>query len=182
VTQNENPLSSWPHLDDAQGASSNDARAPSGAPQQEAPEPANTLEAFLGGSPGAVALKLVLMSLVVGALMIGILGLTLTLLQQRFDQGDYERAILLLAAKAPTDQVSINEEMVRRAGATPVECQPRLLSSFRGTLEVTCRTGKSEPYRFEVDLVRKAVQPQDAATRELMDAVAARNKAGPALR
>jgi len=69
VTQNENPLSSWPHLDDAQGASSNDARAPSGAPQQEAPEPANTLEAFLGGSPGAVALKLVLMSLVVGALM-----------------------------------------------------------------------------------------------------------------
>ena len=69
MTQNENPLSSWPHLDDAQGASSNDARAPSGAPQQEAPEPANTLEAFLGGSPGAVALKLVLMSLVVGALM-----------------------------------------------------------------------------------------------------------------
>jgi hypothetical protein len=69
VTQNENPLSSWPHLDEAQGASSNDARAPSGAPQQEAPEPANTLEAFLGGSPGAVALKLVLMSLVVGALM-----------------------------------------------------------------------------------------------------------------
>ncbi len=69
MTQNENPLSSWPHLDEAQGAGSNNARAPSGAPEREAPEPANALEAFLGGSPGAVALKLVLMSLVVGALM-----------------------------------------------------------------------------------------------------------------
>ncbi len=69
MTQNENPLSSWPHLDEAQGAGSNEARAPSGAPEREAPEPANALEAFLGGSPGAVALKLVLMSLVVGALM-----------------------------------------------------------------------------------------------------------------
>jgi hypothetical protein len=69
VTQNDNPLSSWPHLDQAQGAGSNEARAASGAPQPEAPEPANPLEAFLGGSPGAVALKLLLMSLVVGALM-----------------------------------------------------------------------------------------------------------------
>ena len=69
MTQDDNPLSSWPHLDQAQGAGSNGARAPSGAPQAEAPEPANALEAFLGGSPGAVALKLLLMSLVVGALM-----------------------------------------------------------------------------------------------------------------
>ena len=74
MTQNDNPLSSWPHLDQAQGAGSqgaglNDARSPSGAPQEPAPEPANALESFLGGSPAAVALKLLLMSLVVGALM-----------------------------------------------------------------------------------------------------------------
>jgi Domain of unknown function (DUF6460) len=69
VTQDDNPLSSWPHLDQAQGAGSNGARAPLGAPQPDASEPANPLEAFLGGSPAAVALKLLLMSLVVGALM-----------------------------------------------------------------------------------------------------------------
>ena len=71
MTQDDNPLSSWPHLDQPQGAESKEAHAPSGAPQPqpEAPEPANALEAFLGGSPAAVALKLLLMSLVVGALM-----------------------------------------------------------------------------------------------------------------
>ncbi|HTO80416.1 MAG TPA: DUF6460 domain-containing protein [Methylocystis sp.] len=69
MTENNNPLSSWPHLDRAQGAGSNGSRTSSGAPQGEAPEPANALEAFLGGSPAAVALKLFLMSLVVGALM-----------------------------------------------------------------------------------------------------------------
>ncbi len=71
MTQNDNPLSSWPHLDRTQGAAPGPdaARAAPGAPEPEAPQPANPLEAFLGGSPGAVALKLLLMSLVVGALM-----------------------------------------------------------------------------------------------------------------
>ena len=69
MTQNDNPLSSWPHLDQAKGAGSNDPGAPSAAPQAPAPEAANALEGFLGGSPAAVALKLLLMSLVVGALM-----------------------------------------------------------------------------------------------------------------
>lgn len=69
MTQDENPLSSWPHLDRPQGAGPGEPRAPSGASQEPAPEPTNPLEAFLGGSPAAVALKLLLMSLVVGALM-----------------------------------------------------------------------------------------------------------------
>jgi hypothetical protein len=69
VTQNDNPLSGWPNLDRRQRGDSSDACTPSGAPQPEAPQPASPLEAFLGGSPGAVALKLLLMSLVVGALM-----------------------------------------------------------------------------------------------------------------
>lgn len=69
MTQDDNPLSNWPHLDRAQGAGSNGAGAPSGASQEPAPEPANALESFLGGSPAAVAMKLLLMSLVVGALM-----------------------------------------------------------------------------------------------------------------
>ena len=44
-------------------------RAVLSAPQKSAPEPASALEAFLGGSPGAVVLKLLLISLAVGALM-----------------------------------------------------------------------------------------------------------------
>jgi hypothetical protein len=111
--------------------------------------------------------------------MILILALTLTFLQQRFDQGDYERAVAMLAAKHPGQRWSITEELVQRGHTGAVDCQPRLLSSFRGTLEVTCRTGEDEPYRFQVDLVRKQVDAQDARTRQLLDAVAARNAPTP---
>ncbi len=69
MAQNDNPLSSWPNLDAPRGAGPKESRAPSGGPQEPAPEPADGLEGFLGGSPPAVALKLLLMSLVVGALM-----------------------------------------------------------------------------------------------------------------
>jgi hypothetical protein len=112
--------------------------------------------------------------LVVGALMIGILALTLTMLQQRFDEGDYEKAILLLAAKPPGGW-SVNEELVQRANNAAVDCQPRLLSSFRGTLEVTCHVASQEPYRFQVDLVRKLVISEDAHAQSILDAVAAKN-------
>jgi hypothetical protein len=107
--------------------------------------------------------------LVVGALMIGILALSITALQQRFDEGDFGRAIAMLAAK-PDGGRSINEEMVARAGSAPVGCDPRLLSSLRGTLEVTCTAGV-ERYRFKVDLVRKRVEAEDPHTQGLIDAV-----------
>ena len=111
--------------------------------------------------------------------MIAILAFTLLALQQRFDQGDYERAVALLAVKGPKDRWSINQELVQRAGTDTVDCQPQMESSFRGTLEVTCRTGKVEPYRFHVDLVRQRVEATDAHSRELLEAVAARNAAAP---
>ncbi len=69
MTQDDNPLSSWPNLDRAESTGSREKGASSGAPQEPTPEPANALEGFLGGSPAAVGLKLLLMSLVVGALM-----------------------------------------------------------------------------------------------------------------
>jgi hypothetical protein len=113
--------------------------------------------------------------LIVGGLMLAILGFTLLALQQRFDQGDYERAVAMLAAKAPGEHWSVNEELVQRAGKDPVECQPRLLSSFRGTLEVSCQAGAASSYRFAVDLVRKRVTGQNPPAEELLRAVAARN-------
>jgi len=118
--------------------------------------------------------------MIVGGLMIAILALTLLALQQRFDQGDYERAVALLAAKAPGQAWSVNQELVQRAAADVVECQPQMESSIRGTLEVTCRLGKGEPYRFHVDLVRQQVQATDEHSRELLAAVAAKNASPPA--
>jgi hypothetical protein len=115
--------------------------------------------------------------LLVGASMIVILGLTLTFLQQQFDRGDYEKAIRMFATQAPGQRWSINEEMVARGGSAAVNCdEPRLISSFRGTLEVVCRTQQPLPYRFRVDLVRKRVDAEDAHTQELLDTVAARNE------
>ena len=115
--------------------------------------------------------------LIVGAIMIGILALSITALQQRFDEGDFARAIAMLAAK-PDGGRSINEEMVSRAGTAAVGCDPQLLSSLRGTLEVTCQAG-DQRYRFKVDLVRKRLEAEDPKTQGLVDAVAAQNGVGP---
>ncbi|HMK88823.1 MAG TPA: DUF6460 domain-containing protein [Methylocystis sp.] len=56
----ENPFASWPHLNAPRAA----------APAREEPtRHATPLERFLGGSPASVAVKLVFVSLVVGALL-----------------------------------------------------------------------------------------------------------------
>jgi hypothetical protein len=115
--------------------------------------------------------------LVVGALMIGILGLTLVLLQQQFSQADYRRAIELLGAKEPGARWSIGQELVARSKGGSPDCRAKIASSFRGTVEVTCSTGDNQLYRFEVDLVRKSVQPADAATRSLVQEAAEKQRA-----
>jgi hypothetical protein len=108
----------------------------------------------------------------VGGLMIGILGLTLVLLQQQFSQADYRRAIELLGAKQPGTRWSVGQELVARSKTGSPDCRAKILSTFRGTLEVTCSTGDNQVYRFEVDLVRKSVQPADPAAQNLMEEVA----------
>lgn len=108
--------------------------------------------------------------------MIAILALMLVGLQQQFDQGDYRRALELITARAPGAKWSIGQELVERAKGAPPDCQPKLVSSFRGTLRVTCSTGEQARYRFDVDLVRHSVQPADAAARSLMAAVDEKNQ------
>ncbi len=108
--------------------------------------------------------------------MIAILGLMLVGLQQQFNEGDYRRALELIAARDPGSKWSIGQELVERAKNTPPDCRPRLVSSLRGTLEVTCSTGERHPYKFEVDLVRHSVHPADPAARSLVDAVAQKNR------
>jgi len=108
--------------------------------------------------------------MVIGALMVAILAFMLLLLQQQFNQADERRAVALVGAAPAGPSRSLGEELAARAGERPLDCKAKILSSFRGTLEVACRTGDStaEPYRFAVDLVRKTVSPLDSRARGLI--------------
>lgn len=114
--------------------------------------------------------------LVVGTLMVGILAFALITLQREFDQGDYQRAMEMIAA--PEESWSIGKELdARTTGAAGPQCAPRLLSSFRGLVEITCLADGTEPYQFQVDLVRRVVSPVGDRARELMDVVARKRQA-----
>jgi len=116
--------------------------------------------------------------LVIGALMVAILALMLVLLQQQFNQGDYRRALELFAARQPGSRWSIAQELLARSKRGPPDCRPRLVSSFKGTVEVTCDgTDDGRTYQFEVDLVRKSVHPLNNDAREVIEAVSATNRA-----
>ena len=108
--------------------------------------------------------------------MISILALMLVALQQQFNQGDYRRALELIAARDPAGKWSIGQELMERAKNAAPDCRPKLISSFRGTVEITCSTDERASYRFEVDLVRRSVRPLDAAARSLVETVAKKNE------
>lgn len=62
------PFANWPNRDDREKLRDPSAPLP-GAPGAPVRRQDNALESFLGGSPVAVAMKLIFMSLVVGALL-----------------------------------------------------------------------------------------------------------------
>jgi hypothetical protein len=64
------PFSKWPNLDDREREKEPARRLPGSTPLKDEDMPQNNaLESFLGGSPLSVAVKLIFMSLVVGALL-----------------------------------------------------------------------------------------------------------------
>ncbi len=113
---------------------------------------------------------------IIGGMLVAILALMLVALQQQFNEGDYRRALELIAARDPAGKWSIGQELIERAKGAAPDCRPKLLSSFRGTVEITCSTGERTSYRFEVDLVRRSVRPLDAAARSLVETVAKKNQ------
>jgi hypothetical protein len=115
---------------------------------------------------------------IIGVLMVAILAFMLLFLQQQFDRGDYRRAIELLASKQQGQARSIAEELADRSNGQAPDCRPKLISSFRGTLKVTCSTGEGESYRFDVDLVRHTVLPANPAARALVDKLGNANRPG----
>jgi hypothetical protein len=106
-------------------------------------------------------------------LMVATLAFTLVWLQQQFDKGDHRKAVDLLMSRPPGMTWSVADELNQRAGDRPPECSPKLVSSFAGTLVVTCEA--HGVYKFAVDLVRKTVTPADPAALSLMQTVASRN-------
>ena len=51
-----------------------------------------------------------------------------------------------------------------------VDCNAEVVSSFYGTMDVTCKVGRQSAkyYVWRVDVMQKAFAPADDATRELM--------------
>jgi hypothetical protein len=115
--------------------------------------------------------------MLVGGVMIIILAFTLILLQQQFDSGDNNRAIELLMSRPPGAAWSVAEELDARAGAEHPTCTPQIVSSFAGTMQVSCTAEGKEPYVFAVDLVRKTVTPANGQATELLKVVLAKNAA-----
>lgn len=111
----------------------------------------------------------------IGAMMIAILALALIMLQQQFDEGDHKFALEMLSFKRPGDTWSLGQELLFRSGQRTPNCAAKLLSSFRGTLEVTCSLPSGQRYHFNVDRVRKSIEPADTDTAELFEVVRGKN-------
>jgi hypothetical protein len=110
---------------------------------------------------------------VVALLMAASLVFALILLQQQFDEGDMRRAVEMLSVKQPQESRSIGEELIQRAGSKPLDCKAKLLSSFAGTLQVRCVIADEPPYLFNVDLVRKQVNPGNDVSSQLLASIRA---------
>ncbi|HVE81388.1 MAG TPA: hypothetical protein VND93_01015, partial [Myxococcales bacterium] len=94
----------------------------------------------------------------------------LTLLQGKFDSGDFRDVDQLLAGRnAPW---SLARELLARHPDNAPSCeQKEMISSFRGLIDVTCAAPGVDPYRFHVDLVRRQIRGQDPRSQEVVEAV-----------
>jgi hypothetical protein len=77
----------------------------------------------------------------------------------------------MLGNKGPGETWSLGQELFLRSGGKDPQCSAQIISSFRGTLEVTCTLRSGARYRFTVDMVRKTIGQMDAETTALFDVV-----------
>jgi hypothetical protein len=107
---------------------------------------------------------------VISVLMVGWLVVLLWSLQRKYDDGDYRKVDeLVVAAGAPW---SLEKELLARHPGNAPRCEKELTSSFRGLVNLTCAAAGVDPYRFEVDLVRRQIRGLDPRSAEVTDAVA----------
>ena len=81
--------------------------------------------------------------------------------------GDARHAVEIVGEYRAAGQPALAEFLGRRG---LVECSSAVVSSFYGTMDVTCRVGATAPrtYVWRVDVLQQNFAPADEATRALM--------------
>jgi len=111
---------------------------------------------------------------IIGVLMVGWLVLLLWGLERKYDESDYRKTDQLLAA--PGAAWSLEKELLERNPGNAPHCEKELISSFRGLVRLTCAASGVEPWRFEVDLVRRSFRGLDPRSEEVVAAVERRRR------
>ena len=88
-------------------------------------------------------------------------------LYQLHAAGDVRRAVEVVAEYQAEGQPTLADFLARQGR---VDCGAEVVSSFYGTMDVTCRVGDISPkhYVWRVSVMQKAFAPADDATREMM--------------
>jgi hypothetical protein len=88
-------------------------------------------------------------------------------LYQMHAAGDARRAVEIVGEYRAEGQPSLGEYLGERG---PVACTSEVVSSFYGTMDVTCEVGApaSRSYVWRVDVLQQNFAPADEATRSLM--------------
>lgn len=118
---------------------------------------------------------LTLRKAIISVLMVGWLVVLLWSLQRKYDEGDYRKVDELVVA--PGAPWSLEKELLARNPGNAPRCEKELTSSFRGLVNLTCAAAGVDPYRFEVDLVRRQIRGLDPRSAEVMAAVAMKRQA-----
>jgi len=86
-------------------------------------------------------------------------------LYQAHAAGDARRAVEVVGEYRAAGQPPLAEFLDERG---PVSCDAEVVSSFYGTMDVTCRVGTAQFYVWGVDVLQQNFAPADEATRTLM--------------
>jgi hypothetical protein len=115
---------------------------------------------------------------VISVLMVGWLVLLLSLLQRRYDEGDYRKTDELIVS--PSSPWSLEKELLARHPGNAPRCDKELISSFRGLVRLTCSAAGVDPYHFQIDLVRRQIRGEDPRSIDVMAAVDLKRQAADA--
>ena len=88
-------------------------------------------------------------------------------LYQLYAAGDVRRSIEVVAEYEAEGKPPLGDFLAQRG---PVACDAAVVSSFYGTMDVTCTVGSLDPERYvwRVDVMQQAFAPADEPTRRLM--------------
>jgi len=88
-------------------------------------------------------------------------------LYQMHAAGDARRAVAIVGDYRAEGQPTLAEYL---GNLGPVECASKVVSSFYGTMDVTCRVRSTPPrvYVWRVDVLQEIFAPADETTQELM--------------